>query len=323
VARGEGSTDGSGSPEARARLREFLRHLTDERQLSPHTVSAYTRDLTQLSTFLDDYLGRSDWDWADVDRLALRGFMGRLRRSGNARRTVARKLSAVRTFFRFLHLEDRIPSNPTRAVRAPRTEKRLPGHLTRADVEEVFTGAEARAAENTLEGTRDLLILELLYGSGLRLSELHALDLGTVDRRQRLVRVLGKGRKERIVPVTEATLVALERYEPRRAEAMGGGGQGKDPEALLVNARGGRLSRRSIQASVHRCLDAAAGAEGLSAHALRHSFATHLLESGADLMAVKELLGHVSLSTTQIYTHTTKERLRRVYKDAHPRSGED
>jgi len=299
----------------------FLRHLSDERQLSPHTVAAYARDLGELEAFLSEYLGRTSWAWQDADRLALRGFLGWCRRGGRSRRTVARKLSAARTFFRFLHLEDRIPANPTRAVRAPKMDRRLPGHLSAPDVAAVFAVAESRAAENTLRGCRDLLILELLYGSGLRLSELHAMDLGDLDRKGGLARVTGKGNKERIVPVTPSALRALDRYEPRRAEVVGGGA-GDDAGAVLLNARGGRLSRRSIQEAVHRCLEGAAGAQGLSAHALRHSFATHLLEQGADLMAVKELLGHVSLSTTQIYTHTTKERLLRVYRDAHPRSGE-
>jgi len=306
---------GRGRPEPSA----FLRHLADERQLSPNTVKAYRRDLEELETFLTEYFARPDWRWAEVDRLALRGFLGWCRRHGRSRRTVARKLSAVRTFFRFLHLEDRIPVNPTRAVRAPKIDRRLPGHLSPSDVRAVFDVAEARAGDNTLQGTRDLLILELLYGSGLRLSELHTLDLDAMDRRGRLVRVVGKGSKERIVPVTTAAVRALERYEPRRVEALGGAGA--ETRAVLVNARGTRLSRRSIQEAVRRCLRAAAGATGLSAHALRHSFATHLMEKGADLMAVKELLGHVSLSTTQIYTHTTKERLLRVYRDAHPRSG--
>jgi integrase/recombinase XerC len=162
----------------------------------------------------------------------------------------------------------------------------------------------------------------LLYGSGLRLSELHDLNLRALDRKGTLARVVGKGSKERIVPLTRSALRALERYEFRRAEILGKAEDRGDTEAVLLNARGGRLSRRSIQEAVHRCLETASGAAGLSAHSLRHSFATHLLEQGADLMAVKELLGHVSLSTTQIYTHTTKERLLRVYKDAHPRSGE-
>jgi integrase/recombinase XerC len=300
----------------RPEVRDYLRHLTHERQLSPNTVKAYAHDLEELEAFLSEYLGRSDWRWEEADRLALRGFLGWCRRGGRSRRTVARKLSAARTFFRFLHLEDRILHNPTRAVRAPKVDRRLPGHLSSADMRAVFDVAESRAADNTLQATRDLLILEILYGSGLRLSELHGLDLGALDRSAAQVRVTGKGSKERIVPVTRRSIEALARYEPRRSEA---GGSGDGP--VLVNARGGRLSRRSIQEAVRRCLEAAAGARGLSAHALRHTFATHLLEQGADLLAVKELLGHVSLSSTRIYTHTTKERLLRVYRDAHPRSG--
>jgi integrase/recombinase XerC len=306
--------------ERRPELAGFLRHLADERQLSHHTVVAYRQDLSELEAFLTEYLGGPAWQWTEVDRLALRGFLGWCRRRGRSRRTAARKLSAARSFFRFLHQENYISSNPTRAVRAPRIERRLPGHLSQPDTRAVFEVAERRAEENTLSGTRTLAILELLYGSGLRLSELHALDLDALDRRQGVVRVVGKGNKERVVPVTRAALRALVRYEPRRAEALADAGGGGDANALLVNARGRRLSRRSIQQAVRTSLEAASGARGLSAHALRHSFATHLLEGGADLMAVKELLGHVSLSTTQIYTHTTKERLLRVYRDAHPRS---
>ena len=304
-------------PAGRPEVEDFLRHLEDERQLAANTVKAYRRDLGQLESFLDGYLGREGWSWgdADVDRLAIRGFLGWLGRKGLSKRSVARKLAATRTFFSFLHLEERIPSNPGRTVRAPKLEKRLPGHLTASDVDTVFGYAESRAAENTLAGTRALVIMELLYGSGLRLSELHGLDRSELDRRRRQIRVLGKGDKERIVPVTESALRAVERYEPRRQEVAVSG-----EDALLVNADGGRLSRRSIQSAVRDALEQAAGARGLSAHALRHSFATHLMEAGADLLAVKELLGHVSLSTTQIYTHTSKERLLKVYRESHPRS---
>jgi integrase/recombinase XerC len=302
---------------ARPGVHDFLRHLADERQLSPNTLRAYERDLGQLEDFLGEYLGRDAWRWDDpeVDRLALRAFLGWCGRRGLARRSVARKLAAARSFFAFLHLDERIPSNPARTVRAPKIEKRLPGHLTSVDVRAVFAVAEASAGENTLAGTRTLAILELLYGSGLRLSELHGVDVDAVDERARHVRVTGKGSKQRIVPVTGSALRAISRYLPRRSEAAQ---QGEG--ALFVNHRGSRLSTRSIQSAVRGCLAGAAGARGLSTHALRHSFATHLLEAGADLLAVKELLGHVSLSTTQIYTHTSKERLLRVYRHAHPRS---
>jgi integrase/recombinase XerC len=296
---------------------DFLRHLADERQLSPNTIKAYRRDLGQLEEFLGEYLGRDTWGWGDpdVDRLALRSFLGWSARRGLAKRSIARRLTSARTFFAFLHLEERIPVNPGRAVRTPRLERRLPGHLTAADIAVVFEHAEHLAGENTLAGTRTLVILELLYGSGLRLSELHGLDRPAVDARTRQMRVLGKGSKERIVPITESALRAIDRYERRRSEVASA-----SEDALLVNVRGGRLSRRSIQAAARSCLETAAGARGLSTHALRHSFATHLVEAGADLLAVKELLGHVSLSTTRIYTHTSKERLLRVYRGAHPRS---
>jgi integrase/recombinase XerC len=302
---------------ARPEVEDFLRHLADERQLAENTLKAYGRDLEQLEEFVDGYLGRESWAWADaeVDRLALRSFLGWCARRGLSKRSIARKLTSARAFFTFLHLEERIPSNPGRTVRAPKLEKRLPGHLTASDVKVVFDHAEHLAGQNTLHGTRTLVILELLYGSGLRLSELHGLDRGDIDRRTRQMRVTGKGSKERIVPVTESALRAIERYERRRAEVAGRG-----EDALLLNAAGGRLSRRSIQQAVRDCLHKAAGARGLTTHALRHSFATHLMEAGADLLAVKELLGHVSLSTTQIYTHTSKERLLRVYRGAHPRS---
>lgn len=298
----------------------FIRHLADGRNLSSHTVEAYRRDLSDFETFLTQYHGSPDWQWTDVDRLTLRGFMGWCHRAGLARRSIARKLSAIRTFFRHLHSEGLLDANPTRALRAPRLEKRLPGHLSVSDVTSVFRTAEARAAENTLVGTRGLLVLELLYGSGLRLAELQALDLADIDVRGGRVKVRGKGRKERIVPLTRSALAALGRYEPRRREALAAATRGPDPGALLVNRSGRRISPRAIQMAVKDLLEQASEGEGLTLHSLRHSFATHLLDAGADLLAVKELLGHVSLSTTQIYTHTSRERLKRVYQDAHPRA---
>ena len=303
--------------EPRPEIAEFLRHLSDERQLSPNTLRAYERDLSELQAFLGEYLGRGEWSWSDpeVDRLALRSFLGWCGRKGLSRRSTARRLAAARGFFRFLHGEGRIPTNPGRAVRAPKMDKRLPGHVAEREIREVFVAAERRAAENTLAGARTLLILELLYGSGLRLAELHGLDVDDIDTRTGQMRVTGKGSKQRIVPVTDASLRALGRYLLRRSEVGV-----RSTDALLVNARGGRLSTRSIQSAVRGSLDVAAGARGLSTHALRHTFATHLVEAGADLLTVKELLGHASLSTTRVYTHTSRERLLRVYRDAHPRT---
>lgn len=300
----------------RPEIARFLEHLEVARNLSAHTVAAYRRDLGDLETFASGYLGRDDFRWDDVDRGVIRAFLGDAGRRGLAPRTVARKLSAVRALFRHMHREGEIPSNPARLVRGPKLDRTLPAHMRTEDISELFRWAEARAAkENGLAETRLLVILELLYGSGIRLAELSALDLRSLDLSRGQVRVFGKGRKERIVPVTDSAARAVAGYLPRRAEVAR-----SDCKALLVGRHGDRLSNRQIQRYVRQVLAGFADTAGLSVHSLRHSFATHLLDAGADLMAVKELLGHASLSTTQIYAHTSKERLRRVYKGAHPRA---
>lgn len=302
-------------PSLTEEVRGFLRHLADERQLSVHTVRAYRRDLGDLEDFLTGYYGSAEWTWSHVDRLTLRSFLGWGRRRELAPRTLARKLSAARTFFRFLHREGTLDSNPARAIRAPRRGRRLPALLRPEGIRAVFELAEARAAGNALGPVRALVALELFYGSGLRLGEVQGLDLEELDLVGDQVKVRGKGRKERIVPLTRPAVHAIRRYLPRREET------GADPHrgALLVNEGGTRLSGRSIQKLVGELLDAAGEDPETSVHSLRHSFATHLLDQGADLMAVKELLGHASLTTTQIYTHTSKDRLKKVYDDAHPR----
>ena len=306
---------------AQAQVSAYLRHLGEGRQLSPHTLQAYRRDLMEFVGFLDRELEGTDWSWDAVDRLALRAFLGYLARRGLARRSIARKLSAVRTFFRWLHREDLVEANPARAVRSPRLERRLPGWLTRSQVEALFDIAEVRAAENTFRGARDLAILETFYSSGLRLSELQGLNLDDLDLVVDQVKVRGKGRKERIVPLGGAAVRALRRYELRRAEvAPAPSVASADRRAVFLSERGKRLSTRQVQNIVRGLMDRVAEAGRVSTHSLRHSFATHLLDAGADLLAVKELLGHVSLSTTRIYTHTSKERLKRVYDQAHPRA---
>lgn len=298
---------------------DYLRTIADGRQLSEHTVVAYRRDLTELVAFMDRYYDGADWTWQGVDRLALRAFLGHLDRRRLARRSVARKLSAVRSFFRWLQREELLDANPARAVRSPKLDRKLPAWLTRAEVDRLFEYAENRSAENGFRGVRDHAIVELFYATGMRLSELRALDWADLDLFGDQVKLKGKGRKERIVPLGSKAVQALRRYEPRRLEVLHRT-TGGDRNAVFLSERGKRLSARQLQHIVRRFLDAAADDAGLSTHSLRHSFATHLLDGGADLMAVKELLGHASLSTTRIYTHTSKERLKRVYDSAHPRA---
>ena len=298
---------------------KFLRYLEHERHLSPRTVISYQKDITDLITFLDEHIGGRKWHWSGIDRLDLRGFMGWCGRKGLGRRTVARKLSAVRTFYRFLNLEEQISVDPTRTLHTPKLDKKLPGHVSKSDLMPVFTVAEKKAAEQTHHGTRNLAILELLYGSGIRLAEIHGLNVLDVDSSRNQLKVMGKGKKERIIPLTSAADRALDRYFPFRKE-VAEKSRSLYEEALFLNPKGQRLSRRSIQKVVRSLLNDAAIGDGLSVHSIRHSFATHLLDAGADLMAVKELLGHESLSTTQLYTHTSKERLLKVYREAHPRS---
>lgn len=300
-------------------IADFLRELESGRQLSPHTVSAYRRDIGEFTAFLDTYFQQDDWNWSRVDRIALRRFLGFMAQQKLARRTIARRLSAVRTLFRFLHREDLVAANPARTIRSPKLEKSLPQWLTRGEAEQIFTIAETRASEGGLRGMRDLAILETFYATGIRLSELQGLDMDDVDLIGEQVKVRGKGRKERIVPLGATAVLALRKYELRREEVTPTGPPA-DRRAVFLSERGRRLSRRQIQEIVRRAIGAGADENGMSPHALRHSFATHLLDAGADLMAVKELLGHASLSTTSIYTHTSKERLKKVYAQAHPRA---
>lgn len=313
---------GTGNREP-ATIDAFLRYIRDGRQLSPHTVSAYRRDLADFAAFVERRFAGEAWTWAGVDRLMLRAFMGELSRRGLARRSIARRMSAVRSFFRYLHREDVVEANPARAVRSPKLERHLPAWLTRDEIDRLFALAENRSAEGGFRAVRDHAIVELFYSTGIRLSELRALDTGDLDLVGERVKVRGKGRKERIVPVGRAAVNAMRRYELGRARFAGrlwNSSVAADRTALFITERGTRLSARQLQNIARRFLDAVAGEAGVSTHALRHSFATHLLDAGADLLAVKELLGHTSLSTTRIYTHTSMERLKRVYDTAHPRA---
>jgi integrase/recombinase XerC len=303
----------------RPEIADFLRHLGVERNDSPHTVKAYGRDVQGFAVFLDGYYGKGGWSWAGVDRLAIRGWMAEGSRRGVSKRSMARALSALRTFYRFLNLHHGLEVNPARAAATPRLEKALPEYLDRAAVEKLFELAEARAGEGTMRARRNRAILELFYSTGMRLAELVGLDLEDLDLVSDQVRVLGKGRKERLLPVGRPAVAAVRAYLPKRDEVLRAA-KARDRRAVFVSERGKRLSPRGVQLIVRGFLDLVSEGREVSTHSLRHSFATHLLDAGADLRAVQELLGHASLSTTQIYTHTSIERLKQVYHQAHPRA---
>ena len=298
---------------------DYLAHLTKERDVSPHTVKAYAKDLRSFVTFLGRYHDARAWTWQGVDRIAMRAFIVYLAREGLGKRSIARTLSAVRSFFRYLHRNEIVEANPARAVSAPRTEKHLPGYLDRAQIDLLFQMAELRASEGEFNDVRNLAMLELFYSTGMRLSELQGLNRPDLDLVGQQVKVRGKGRKERIIPVGDHAMRALRNYESKRDELLRGLGRG-DRNAVFLSRTGRRIGLTTIQKAVCKFLDQIDSEGGLSVHSLRHSFATHLLDAGADLRAVQELLGHASVATTQIYTHTSIERLKEVYQKAHPRA---
>ena len=299
---------------------DYLAHLAKERDMSPNTVRAYERDLGDFVEFLGRYYGGKDWSWQGVDRIAMRGFLGSLSKRGLSKRSMARTLSAVRSFYRYLHRNEMVDANPARAVGAPRLEKYLPGYLDRAQIDLLFQMAEVRAWEGKFVDVRNLAILELFYSTGMRLSELQGLNRSDLDMVTQQVKVRGKGRKERIVPVGDHAILALRNYEAKRDELLRGLGPKADRMAVFLSRTGKRIGVRMVQKAVTQFLAEIDEDAGLSVHSLRHTFATHLLDAGADLRAVQELLGHASISTTQIYTHTSIERLKQVYQKAHPRA---
>ena len=297
-------------------IHRFLEHLQGERQVSPQTLRAYEYDLVTFHEFLArDFLGKEPEEVRprDVDALAVRSFLAALTRRGLSKRSQGRALSAVRSLFRFACLEGVMPANPAQGVRTPKVPKTLPRHLRPGEVEELI---EAPAGDEPLV-RRDRAILELLYAAGLRVSELVGLDWPDVDLSARVLRVMGKGSKERMVPFGRPAAEALRRWLEVWEAARDATDDG---EPVFLNRQGTRLTDRSVRRVIDRWVEAAAVARGVHPHTLRHTFATHLLENGADLRAIQELLGHSSLSTTQKYTHLEVERLLSVYRDSHPRA---
>jgi len=301
-------------------VNDFLLHLEKEQNDSPHTLIAYRRDLDAFVEFLGSYYGMEGWTWGGVDRLAIRGFMGHLTRRGLGKRTVGRTLSAVRSFYKFLHRNEVVEANPARSMQSPKRDKYLPAYLDRAQIDLLFQMAEARAWEGKFTDVRNLAILELFYSTGLRLSELAGVNRDMLDLVSQQLKVRGKGRKERIVPIGDHAQLALRNYEAKRDELSRTLGGKADRTAFFLSRTGTRIGVRAVQLVVGKFLKEIDEDAGLSVHSLRHTFATHLLDAGADLRAVQELLGHASIATTQIYTHTSVERLKQVYAKSHPRA---
>ena len=308
-------------------LKAFVEHLRLNRNASAHTVRAYESDVSQFFTCLAAEKARpvSTLSAADFDTMAVRGFLAELYRRGNSRASAGRKLAAVRAFGRFLRREGVLQQDPGALVGTPRGEQKIPAHL---DIDEMAKLLESPDVSTPL-GRRDRAILELFYASGIRLSELVGLDLDDVNLSARMVRVLGKGGKERIVPFNKSATAALKAYLSDRECWFGGapagaagrsGRQSRLRHPLFLNYRGGRLTTRSVDRLVRRYVTLCSTRYGISPHALRHSFATHLLERGADLRTIQELLGHARLSTTQRYTHLNTAQLLDSYKKAHPRA---
>ena len=298
-----------------SQLEAFIDHLRLNRNTSVHTSAAYQSDLTQLIEFAAGHLGKplKRMRPRDLDLAVIRAYMAELYRLGQSRASVARKLSALRTFVRFMRREGWIDTDPSALAQAPRREHKVPAHLS---MDEMTTLLETPDVATPL-GRRDRAILELFYASGLRLSELVGLDMEDVNLPSRIVRVTGKGGKERLVPFNTSAQKALRLWYADRLAFRSRRIKG-DP--VFLNARGGRLTGRSVQRLVARYVAGCSTRFGISPHALRHSFASHLLQRGADLRAIQELLGHVQLSTTQRYTHINAAQLLEVYRKSHPRA---
>ncbi|AHI00661.1 tyrosine recombinase XerC [Kutzneria albida] len=305
-----------------AALAEYERHLSLERDLSAHTVRAYLSDVLSLLAHMAEPVAEDDdqplqVELTALDLTALRSWLAQLRTAGASRTTLARRAAAARTFTAWATRRGYLPADPGPMLMAPRPHRVLPGVLRQDQADTLMRAAESGAAEGDPIALRDQALVELLYATGIRVSELCALDLPDIDYSARVIRVLGKGGRQRTVPFGVPAEKALSRWLDEGRSALVRPGS---PEAVLLGARGGRLDQRTARRVVHEAVGAVPGAVDMGPHGLRHSAATHLLEGGADLRTVQELLGHATLATTQLYTHVTVERLKAIHDRTHPRS---
>ncbi|MEW5766956.1 MAG: tyrosine recombinase XerC [bacterium] len=291
---------------SKLKIDRFIQHLEGERNLSPHTLKAYREDLEAFEQFIKEVGG------PEVDQSLIRRYLGHLRIKNYSRRSIARKLASLRAYYRFLLEQGLIDTNPAYNLAGPKQDSRLPAFLFQDEIDTLLNIPK----EDNIFGLRDRAVLEMLYTSGMRISELTGLNIDSIDYLAEVVKVRGKGGKERLLPLGSYAMQALQRYLSKRDKLV----KDRSEKPLFLNRYGKRLSGRWIRVMLNRYIREAALNKRVSPHTIRHTFATHLLDNGADLRAVQELLGHVSLSTTQIYTHVSGERLKAVYEKAHPRA---
>lgn len=293
-------------------INQFLLYLEAERNYSRNTISSYRIDLLDFKEFLMS-IKKSSQSIVEIDHLIIRSYLANLQERQLARSTVLRRLSSLRSFFKYLCRREYLSTDPASALSTPKVRRKLPDFLEISEVESLLSVFDT----NDIVGIRDRAILELLYSTGMRVSELLEMNLSDLDWQSAMVKVRGKGKKERLLPVGRAAMMALENYLQRRNELSAG----QASQAFFLSQRGNRMpDAKSIRRRIEKYAKAAGIKKKITPHTLRHTFATHMLNAGADLRSVQELLGHSSLSTTQIYTHVTADRLRRVYDKSHPRA---
>ncbi|HCV43338.1 MAG TPA: tyrosine recombinase XerC [Bacteroidetes bacterium] len=298
------------------KIRTFLQYLRTQRNYSPHTIAAYEDDLRQFSEFLLRHYADHSYSISEIDHVTIRLFLGDCLEHDFAKRSVARKLACLKSFFKYLHRTKVVDRNPATNVAAPKLEKRLPQYLDEESVTELMNQPDT----TTTLGKRDAAILELFYSTGIRLSELIDLRMINVDFHSGTLRVTGKGSKDRIVPFGRPAKETLQKYLACRSALFPKQAGKEIVETVFLTQRGKRLSPKGVNVLMNEYIGRVSEIEKKSPHVLRHTFATHLLNRGADLRAVKELLGHESLSTTQVYTHVSVDRLKKVYSQAHPKA---
>ncbi len=289
----------------------FQAYIKDEKNLSLHTQIAYAQDLQQFCEF-----ALPETEVAGIDRQQIRAYLYRLHQQKSAKKSIARKLASVRALFKYLGRQNLVTANPAEYVNIPKLDKKLPNFLSETEVTKAFLLPD----QTRLTQIRTLAMMELIYSTGIRRGELAALNLADIDRADGTIRVFGKGRKERIVPTGQPALKMVDYWLEKRTEYLRDGVEVTDTLAVFINRNGKRISGTSVTRTITDFLQKAAHRKGVSPHTLRHSFATHMLDRGADLRAVQELLGHSSLRATQIYTHVTIDRLKAAYRQAHPRA---